>query len=82
MPDIQYIGENLLPRQIGHFAIVLSFVAALLAAIAYAISTQKSIKNVKNSVDEGNPANGVKGVNSWRRIGRWSFGVHACPFSR
>jgi cytochrome c-type biogenesis protein CcmF len=66
MPDIQYIGENLLPRQIGHFAIVLSFVAALLAAIAYAISTQKSIKNVENT----------EGPLSWRRIGRWSFAVH------
>jgi cytochrome c-type biogenesis protein CcmF len=66
MPDIQYIGENLLPRQMGHFAIVLSFVAALLAAIAYFISTQNSIKNPENT----------EGVNSWQRIGRWSFGVH------
>jgi cytochrome c-type biogenesis protein CcmF len=66
MPDIQYIGENLLPRQIGHFAIILSFVAALLAAIAYFISTQKSIKNPENT----------EGPLSWRRIGRWSFGVH------
>ena len=66
MPDIQYIGENLIPRQIGHFAIVLSFVAALLAAIAYSISTQISIKNPQNT----------EGSNSWRSIGRWSFGVH------
>jgi cytochrome c-type biogenesis protein CcmF len=73
MPDIQYIGENLLPRQIGHFAIVLSFVASLLAAIAYFISTQKSNKDTENDAD-GNQ--NTEGVNSWRSIGRWSFGVH------
>ena len=60
--DIQYIGENLLPRQIGHIGIVLSFVAALLATIAYYFSTQ----------NRDNPTLS----DSWRSIGRWSFGVH------
>ena len=62
MPDIQYIGENLLPRQVGHLAVVLSFVAALLAAISYYFSTK----------NRNNPAS----TESWRSIGRWSFGVH------
>ncbi len=60
--DIQYIGENLVPRTIGHLGIVLSFVSALLASISYFISTQKR---------ENQPLS-----NSWRSLGRWSFGVH------
>jgi cytochrome c-type biogenesis protein CcmF len=39
--DIQYIGEHLLPGQIGRFAIVFSFVAALLAAAAYFFQVQR-----------------------------------------
>ena len=35
MPDIQYIGENLLPRQVGHLAVILSFIAATIAIILY-----------------------------------------------
>ncbi len=65
MPDIQYIGENLLPRQIGHLGVVLSFVAALLAAISYSFSTNQQNKELI----------GV-GATSWRSLGRWSFGVH------
>lgn len=65
MPDIQYLNENLLPRQIGHAAIILSFVAALVATIAYFLATQ----NEKNGRD-------TERVTSWQNIGRWSFGVH------
>ncbi|WP_353184758.1 cytochrome c biogenesis protein CcsA [Parapedobacter lycopersici] len=33
--DINYVGENLLPGQIGQFFVILSFGSALLAAISY-----------------------------------------------
>ena len=62
MNEIQYVGENLLPRQIGHFGVLLSFVAALVATISYFLATQKQNKGVDT---EG-----------WQRLGRWSFGVH------
>jgi cytochrome c-type biogenesis protein CcmF len=62
MPDIQYIGENLIPRYFGHVGIVLSFVAALLAAYAYFMATQNRLNETLS--------------NSWRSIGRWAFGVH------
>jgi len=40
MSEIQYIGEQLMPGQIGHFLVVVQFTAALLAAVAYALGTQ------------------------------------------
>ena len=33
--SIQYIGETLWPREIGHFFIILAFVAALFSAYAF-----------------------------------------------
>jgi cytochrome c-type biogenesis protein CcmF len=66
MNEIQYIGENLLPRQIGHAGVVLSFVSALLATIAYALHTHKSQSPTPN------PQN----TEGWLKLGRWSFGVH------
>lgn len=60
--DIQYIGENLIPRYIGHAGIIISFVAALLATVAYFFSTQH----------RDNPTLSQ----SWQKIGRWSFGAH------
>jgi cytochrome c-type biogenesis protein CcmF len=62
MPDVQYIGENLIPRYFGHVGIVLSFVAALLAAFAYFMATQNRSNEPIST--------------SWRSIGRWSFGIH------
>ncbi len=55
----------MLPRDIGHAAIVMSFVAALVATIAYFLATQKE----KNGVD-------TEGVSAWQKLGRWAFGVH------
>ncbi|MAT53443.1 MAG: cytochrome c assembly protein [Saprospirales bacterium] len=40
MEQIQYIGEHLWPGRIGHFCIVLGFVAAILSAVAYAMGTR------------------------------------------
>jgi len=41
MDEIQYIGEHLLPGQIGRMTIILSFVASFLATIAYYFAEQK-----------------------------------------
>ena len=61
MEEIQYIGEHLLPGEIGQFAIVVTFVASLLSGIAYFFATQRR---------EQAEANG------WLRIGRWAFLTH------
>ena len=66
MNEIQYIGENLLPRQMGHISVVLSFVSALLATISYFFATQKQNKGID-----------TEGGASWQRLGRWSFGIHS-----
>ncbi len=61
MEEIQYIGEHLLPGQIGHVFILLAFVASLLATGAYIFATNKR--------DTAEFA-------SWRKIGRISFSLH------
>lgn len=59
--QIQYIGERLLPGQIGHFAILFSFVASLMAAIAYFFATQK--RDTPEAI-------------SWQRLGRGAYVAH------
>lgn len=59
---MEYTGEVLWPGQAGHFLVVMSFVAALMAATAYFISTQK-----RQTPDSG----------GWCRLGRLGFGLHA-----
>ena len=61
MNEIQYVGENLLPGQLGHFTLILSFVGALMAAVAYFFATN-------NRTNES--------YDSWRNLGRLAFGVH------
>ncbi|MEM8909224.1 MAG: cytochrome c assembly protein, partial [Bacteroidota bacterium] len=61
MNDIAYIGEHLLPGQIGHFFIILSFCASILATLAYFFATQ----------ERDQPA-----FPTWRNIGRIAFGIH------
>lgn len=73
MNEIQYVGENLLPRQFGHIAVILSFIAALVATISYVIATQKQNKGIDT---DGTSRYLREGVTSWQRLGRWSFGVH------
>lgn len=58
--DIVYQGENLLPGYLGHGAVILSFVASLLAFLAYYFST----------TNQG----GLE--NSWKKIGRIAFWIH------
>ncbi|MBC7589325.1 MAG: cytochrome c biogenesis protein CcsA, partial [Chitinophagaceae bacterium] len=55
---MKYIGEHLLPGDLGRFFLVLSLVSSLLATIAYAIA------NKKNDFDQ---------KQSWLRIARFSF---------
>jgi cytochrome c-type biogenesis protein CcmF len=58
---MEYIGEHLLPGKIGHFFLLLSFVASLLAAIAYFFATQR------RETSE---------AKIWKNIGRISFTFH------
>ncbi|MFT5165591.1 MAG: cytochrome c-type biogenesis protein CcmF [Saprospiraceae bacterium] len=58
---MEYIGEHLLPGQIGRFLIVFSFVCSILASVAYFFGTQR------RSLPE---------ANSWRNIGRTAYSLH------
>ena len=58
---MQYIGEHLLPGQLGHLCAVLSFVAALLATVSFFIATQR-----RESIQ-------YKG---WRNLGRYAYLFH------
>jgi cytochrome c-type biogenesis protein CcmF len=55
---MDYIGEHLLPGQLGHFFIVLSLVASLIATFSYFKSTQA--KNQEDSV-------------YWKKLARFAF---------
>ena len=57
---MEYIGERLLPGQLGHFCIILSLVSSLIASIAYFKSTQSISLEDKQS---------------WKRIARIAFGL-------
>ncbi|HAD14303.1 MAG TPA: cytochrome c assembly protein [Saprospirales bacterium] len=58
---MEYTGEHLLPGQLGHFLAVLSFVAALMATVAYFLATQQKETD---------------GFAGWRSLGRFSFLLH------
>jgi len=59
---MDYIGEHLLPGQIGHLFVILSFVASIIASVAYFISARST-----NPVDEA----------SWKKLGRAAFFIDA-----
>lgn len=59
--EIEYIGEALIYRDLGHFAIIFGFVMSLLAAAGYFFATQ----NRENQQ-----------FTSWRKIGRFAFTAH------
>jgi cytochrome c-type biogenesis protein CcmF len=59
---MNYLGEHLLPGQLGHFLLVLSFVASLVATIAY-------FKAVKAKVPELGT--------SWKKMARIAYLVNA-----
>ncbi|HLP94034.1 MAG TPA: cytochrome c biogenesis protein CcsA [Saprospiraceae bacterium] len=58
---MQYIGEHLLPGQIGHFMAILTFVSALLAAVAFFMATKQ-----RETVT----------FSSWRSLGRYAYLLH------
>ncbi|HND89077.1 MAG TPA: cytochrome c biogenesis protein CcsA, partial [Saprospiraceae bacterium] len=58
---MNYVGEHLLPGQIGHLCAVLSFVAALLSTLAYFWATQRR---------------GSAESDGWRSLGRFGFVLH------
>lgn len=62
---MEYVGEHLLPGQIGRLAIVLGFVASIIATISYYFATQR--RNTPESA-------------SWRNMGRVAFLVHGISF--
>ncbi len=55
---MDYIGEHLLPGQLGHFFIVLSLVASLVATVAYYLAT--TAKTVDATVH-------------WKKLARYAF---------
>ena len=59
---MDYIGEHLWPGQLGHFLIVLSLVASLIASIAY-------IKSANSSIETE--------ALSWKKLGRIAFIIDA-----
>lgn len=59
---IQYVGENLLPGNLGQLLVIIAFGTALLSTIAYYFST-----NNTNELES----------NSWKNIARWSFRIHS-----
>src|SRR6185436_5494925 len=55
---MDYIGEHRLPGQLGHFFIVLSLVASLVASFAYFRSSQ---------------AKDLTSANEWKKLARYAF---------
>lgn len=62
MDDIQYVGELLVPGNIGRLSVVSALVMALAATIAYFVSTNKQDLAQKAS---------------WKRLGRLFFSLHS-----
>lgn len=60
--DTKYIGEHLLPGQIGHFSAVLAFIAAMVATISFFMSVQSKEDILKES---------------WKKLARWAFIIQA-----
>ncbi len=63
MSETVYVGEHLWVGNVGHFAIILSFVAALFSATSYYFSGRN-----RDAID-------ISG--SWNRMGRIGFSIHA-----
>lgn len=58
---MEYIGEHLLPGKIGHFFLLLGFVASILATVSYFFATQR-----RETPEAG----------SWKKMGRIAFSIH------
>lgn len=62
MEKIEFIGEHLLPGQVGNILIVLSFVFSLLAVFSY-YKAEKNAENISDAL-------------AWKSLGRLSFFIH------
>lgn len=65
--EIQYIGEHLLPGQIGHVAVLLSFVCALLASVSYLMHSLRP--NERNWLAMGRWSFGIHGISAFAIMG-------------
>jgi cytochrome c-type biogenesis protein CcmF len=63
MANTAFAGEHLLPGQLGHAFVILSFVSALLATLAYAFYKREKPLDADNK--------------RWLQLGRWAFRVHS-----
>ncbi len=59
---MKFEGEHLLPGQIGHFFIILSFIAALLSVVSFFFASRQQNLNEKTD---------------WLRLGNISFYIQA-----
>ncbi|WP_375559148.1 cytochrome c biogenesis protein CcsA [Bernardetia sp. OM2101] len=59
---------NLLIGQIGHLFVIISFVSSIVAAIAYYFASQNTDLTSPQKLQE---------TNSWKKMARLAFGVHA-----
>jgi cytochrome c-type biogenesis protein CcmF len=59
---MKYIGEHLLPGQLGHFLVVLSLVASLVATIAYFKASNATLPTEQDS---------------WKKLARIAFMIDA-----
>ena len=64
--DQQFIGEHLIPGQLGHLFVILAFVASLFSSFAYALAARKE------DIPEGN---------TWKKLARWSFVLQAAAIA-
>src|SRR5215213_4284362 len=63
LPPGSFFGEHLLPGQLGHFFIILSFVASLFSGFCFLRAAQTEARDTAASA-------------SWLRIARNSFEIH------
>ena len=47
--NIEYVGEHLLPGQLGYFFVILAFVTALLSSVSYFFAAKEKEISVKTS---------------------------------
>jgi cytochrome c-type biogenesis protein CcmF len=59
----QFIGEHLIPGQIGYLFVVISFVASILSMVSYTLAAATERTDAGSSL-------------SWLRMGRGGFGLH------
>lgn len=61
-PGPQFLNEHLFPGQLGHFFVILAFVASLFSCFAFASAARKE------DLPEGNV---------WKKMARWGFVIQA-----